>query len=290
MSEIDTPGGRVSQDTSGFNAIFMPSQIDDAGLSVFAFRLYCHIARRANKENGLAWPGLDSISKTCGFSKNTVLAAITELEKRQMLRVTRSDGGRQSNRYFLTAADKWTKLIKTSGAVQEVNSRGSGCEQPGVQEVNSRGSGGEPEGIPTRYSKEGIPKKGGNPPPPADFFKQPLQAPEDEALPDFPAASMAAAWNRLVPSLAKITGIVGSRARAARARWQELGGTLADWDAFLQRIEASDFLTGRTPGRDTRRFTASFDWSMIPANAHKIREGKYDNPKPNTDEYKPTLW
>lgn len=142
----------------------------------------------------------------------------------------------------------------------------------------------------TKQQTHKVQKEAGNPPPPADFFKQPLQAPDDEALPDFPAASMAAAWNRLVPSLAKITGIVGSRARAARARWQELGGTLADWDAFLQRIEASDFLTGRTPGRDTRRFTASFDWSMIPANAHKIREGKYDNPKPNTDEYKPTLW
>lgn len=145
------PGGKLNQDTSGMNVIFVHSSLDDAGLSAYAFRIYCHIARRAN-QTGHAWPGIESIAKVCGISKNTVKGAIAELEERQMLKVIRSEGGRHSNRYFLTRAAVWTN---TPG--QEMTRSGDDrvteCTAPG-QEMTGRGSGEGSEGNPSRKSNE----------------------------------------------------------------------------------------------------------------------------------------
>lgn len=98
--------------------------------------------------------------------------------------------------------------------------------------------------------------------------------------PDFPAGSMMRSWNTRVPSLTKINGIVGKRAKSARARYKDLGGTMADWDAWCDRIEKADKLTGRFQGHKPSQWVASFDWCIEPANFLKITEGKYDPQKP----------
>ncbi len=48
-------------------------------------------------------------------------------------------------------------------------------------------------------------------------------------------------------------------------------------NSLFSRVEASDFLTGRTAGYDKRIFKADIDWIIQPDNVTKILEGKYDN-------------
>lgn len=70
------------------------------------------------------------------------------------------------------------------------------------------------------------------------------------------------------------------RQSAMRLRYKELG-TLADWEDFCKRIEASDFLAGRTD----RPFSCGIDWVLKPANFAKIIEGNFDNKKPNQPDH-----
>lgn len=76
------------------------------------------------------------------------------------------------------------------------------------------------------------------------------------------------------PSLPAPQKLTAGREAALRRVWKELGEDMAAWDAFLSRVEASDFLTGRK--KDWR---ADFDWILKPANFAKIQEGNYDNRK-----------
>ncbi len=48
------------------------------------------------------------------------------------------------------------------------------------------------------------------------------------------------------------------------------------WNTFLQRIQASDFLCGRTNGKEGP-FHASLDWILGPKNLDKILAGNYDS-------------
>ena len=82
---------------------FIHSRIDDLGLSLAEFRVYCHLKRRTN--HGVAWPGIDSIAAVCRANRTTVIAAIRGLEIRGMLQVTRIDGER--NLYHLTNPSLW---------------------------------------------------------------------------------------------------------------------------------------------------------------------------------------
>ena len=76
------------------------------------------------------------------------------------------------------------------------------------------------------------------------------------------------------PSLPAPQKVTAGREAALRRAWKELGEDMTAWDAFLSRVEASDFLTGRK--KDWR---ATFDWILKPANFAKIQEGNYDNRK-----------
>ena len=51
--------------------------------------------------------------------------------------------------------------------------------------------------------------------------------------------------------------------------------SVADFKAVCSRVEASDFLTGRKPGRDGTPFFASFEWLL--KNLDSVMEGSYDN-------------
>jgi len=103
--------------------IFIHSTIDDMGLTTDAFRVYCHLARRANQE-GVAWPKQVEVGKVCFFGdavrkgkppsedycRHRAMLAIDELIERGMLtKVPRySDGHRTSNEYQLTPQSEWT--------------------------------------------------------------------------------------------------------------------------------------------------------------------------------------
>lgn len=72
-------------------------------------------------------------------------------------------------------------------------------------------------------------------------------------------------------SIPQIRDLSDTRIRAIKNRAKEYGGIEA-LEAILDKVVASDFLTGRK-----NDFCASFDWIFKKANFIKILEGNYDN-------------
>lgn len=96
----------IFQNHDGINAIFIHSSVDDAGLDPFAFRVLMHLSRRANRK-GMAWPGVASIAEVTLISERQVARALTVLETRKMLSISKAPGPGKRNVYELTSASEW---------------------------------------------------------------------------------------------------------------------------------------------------------------------------------------
>ena len=77
------------------------------------------------------------------------------------------------------------------------------------------------------------------------------------------------------PSLPKPTEITAPRISMLLARFKQLKESLDEWRALCRRIEASDFLAGRTD----RPFSCGIDFIIKAGNFNKLIEGNYDNRK-----------
>ena len=85
--------------------MIIDSRFDDAQLSTSACRVYIHLCRRSDKEH-VAWPGITSMAKVCRMKRDTVIAAIKELEERRFLKVLRVEG--KSSNYEILPVHCWT--------------------------------------------------------------------------------------------------------------------------------------------------------------------------------------
>ena len=115
--------------------VWIHSRLDELGLTLEAFRIYCHLARRAGNKD-TAWPSYASMASSCfrGSYPNSPLSslkrkamdAVKELEAWGLIAVERSqhrvDGGTTSNIYCLTDESEWnlsaqitTRNIRTTG-------------------------------------------------------------------------------------------------------------------------------------------------------------------------------
>ena len=97
--------------------VFIHSTVDDMGLTTRAFRVYCHLARRAGRDS-TAFPSYQSIGDTCfgpdeitpGWRRKLAMSAIQELIERGMLLKSaqiKLHGGQTSNLYELTPQSEW---------------------------------------------------------------------------------------------------------------------------------------------------------------------------------------
>lgn len=86
-------------------------------------------------------------------------------------------------------------------------------------------------------------------------------------------AEAVAAFNDMAArnGISQVQKMTDTRRKALRARLKDCGG-IEGWRLALSKIEASDFLSGRS--RDWR---CDFDWTTKPANFTKLMEGNYDN-------------
>lgn len=64
---------------------FIPAWLDDAGLSAAEFRIYCHLARRADNQTGIAWPSYEAVAEVCGLSRMTVARTLKALCDRKFI-------------------------------------------------------------------------------------------------------------------------------------------------------------------------------------------------------------
>lgn len=84
-------------------------------------------------------------------------------------------------------------------------------------------------------------------------------------------------YNELCPSLPKCLKLTDSRRKSLGARWRELPD-LDSWLQFFRRVEASDWLSGRTQhSSDHQNWKPDIGWILKPDRFAEILEGKYDN-------------
>jgi len=87
----------------------IPNLIDEMGLSVYAFRLYCHF-KRVTGESGECWQSTATISEACQMSTGSVSNAKAELAEAGLIRVEKriaKGGARDSD--LITITDIWEK-------------------------------------------------------------------------------------------------------------------------------------------------------------------------------------
>lgn len=88
----------------------------------------------------------------------------------------------------------------------------------------------------------------------------------------FDYASVQESFNTVCVSLPKVRELNDRRRKAIRSaakQVEQAGG----FPALFAKVEASDFLTGRSGSWSG----CGFDWILKPANLTKILEGNYDN-------------
>ena len=83
-------------------------------------------------------------------------------------------------------------------------------------------------------------------------------------------------YHRICPSLRRVKELTAKRRTAIKARFLSLGKDLNKLDEFLQKVEQSDFLTGRNGKMNCK---LGIDWIFKQENFVKILEGNYDNGK-----------
>ncbi len=108
-----TSGGGMKilrQDRSEFNVLFVHSELDDYGLDAQEFRIYAHLARRANGKNK-AYPGINSMSEACRMNRHTVLRVIKSLEEYGLIKIIKKSGS--LNEYLLTTPSEWKRAEAT---------------------------------------------------------------------------------------------------------------------------------------------------------------------------------
>lgn len=89
-------------------------------------------------------------------------------------------------------------------------------------------------------------------------------------------------YNSMCLSLPKIKEITPPRKSAINARWKQLNKSMEQCKDFFEKVERSDWLSGR----NKEGWKASFDWIFKAANFVKIIEGNYDNKTPMISQAK----
>ena len=78
--------------------ILIPADLDDADLSVYAFRLLCHLARRGAAQQG-AWGSVEGMAEKLRMNRKTIINALTELIEKGW--ITRTSRPGKSSTYTL---------------------------------------------------------------------------------------------------------------------------------------------------------------------------------------------
>lgn len=103
---------------------------------------------------------------------------------------------------------------------------------------------------------------------------------EEQSKEKYPYQDMVAMWNSVCLSCPKVQKLTEARKSKMKKRFEEFGVKSEELTDFVmrlfQRVQASDFLTGRSTGK--MGWVANFDWVFEnDKNWVKVSEGNYDN-------------
>lgn len=108
----------------------------------------------------------------------------------------------------------------------------------------------------------------------------PSETKKENQMSDERVQKVVSMYHEICKSLPRIEKVTDSRRVLIRKAEERLKGT-GGFGPFFERVERSDFLTGRKTN-----WRAGFDWIMKAANLWKIIEGNYDNRKdPSNPDY-----
>lgn len=144
-----------------------------------AFRVYCHLARRANDCNQ-AWPSYRTIGEKCFKGsypdskpeslRRKAIAAVKELIDWNLVSVEprpNSNGGQASNLYCLTDETEWKKSINTPSENARKSREYQSRNKKGSDRGSLPGDGGSPGGVVMGVHPPGdgssLPGDGGSP-------------------------------------------------------------------------------------------------------------------------------
>lgn len=86
-------------------------------------------------------------------------------------------------------------------------------------------------------------------------------------------------WKATCPSLPAIIEIKGDRQQRTKRLFELVGG-YQGLEEFFKRVEASDFLAGRSPSKTHPHWRANYDFVTQRKTVIKILEGTHDNRRP----------
>ncbi|MEK9655664.1 MAG: Lin1244/Lin1753 domain-containing protein [Halieaceae bacterium] len=97
------------------------------------------------------------------------------------------------------------------------------------------------------------------------------------SAPPIPVNEIVELYHQKLPMLPAVRKLTKSRRSYIQQRWRENDlPSLEVWGKYFDYVGQSDFLCGRTQGKDGRPpFMADLEWITKPANYVKIFEGKY---------------
>lgn len=98
-----------------------------------------------------------------------------------------------------------------------------------------------------------------------------------------PTKQIIALYHEILPELPQVREWAETSRRMLVLRWREKKErqNLDWWREYFLKVKASDFLTGKTEGRNGGSpFLASLEWLVRPTNLAKVLNGNYTNRKP----------
>ncbi|MAB96956.1 MAG: phage replication protein [Pseudomonadaceae bacterium] len=99
------------------------------------------------------------------------------------------------------------------------------------------------------------------------------------SVPACPHQAIVDLFHKALPELPAVAILTETRKRTLQARWREsdVHRDLGFWAEYFMAVKASQFLTGKVPGRNGGKpFRATFDWLINSSNFVKVVEGNYN--------------
>ena len=107
--------------------MFVHSLLDDLGLQTSSFRVYGHLARRANKNNE-AWGSIENMATVCRLHPKTIRSSLRALETLRMIKSTPRAG--DTSIYKLLPPSLWLRVKGVVGKRQSNTQVSTGGASP----------------------------------------------------------------------------------------------------------------------------------------------------------------
>lgn len=157
------PGTELTQ------AAFIHSRLDDLGLTLQEFRVYCHAVRRAGSDGGY-YESVPNCAKHCRIKLTTARAALQRLTTLGLLKLVDTPSGKTWT-YRITPLEEWADPVPRTDGVSQTDGVPQGDGVSGSDPVPQTdatppisGTGTPPFRGTTKVIPKGNPSKGERPP------------------------------------------------------------------------------------------------------------------------------